>query len=151
MCNRKAFKWWKKVTSSAFWLMDVLHELTKSSDSVFLKSTQTSRPDGYAVITCGRGLAQKRVRRLHRGYHGTSGGICDGGRVVSVLCLSAAISLQCLWLWEDGLNSKDSKYDWIISNPTDFSDSHTQWHSHKGSCETGSKHTSLLWASSLAF
>lgn len=108
----------KNVTSSAFWLMDVLHELTKSSDSVFLKSTLISRPDGYAVITCGRGLAQKRVRRLHGGYHGTSGGICDGGRVVSVLCLSAAISLQCLWLWEDGLNSKDSKYDWIISTVT---------------------------------
>lgn len=59
-----------------------------------------------ALSTCGCSLAQQCVRGLHCGHHGASGGVCDGGGVVGVLCLCAAVSLQPLRLGEHSLTSK---------------------------------------------
>lgn len=58
------------------------------------------------LITCGRGLAQQRVGRLHRGDHGAGCGVGDGGGVVGVLCLGAAVSLQPVRLGEHRLKPK---------------------------------------------
>lgn len=60
----------------------------------------------WTMTTCGCGLAQQCVRSLHRGYHGASGGICNGGWIVGVLCLGAAVALQRLRLREHSLTSK---------------------------------------------
>ena len=59
-----------------------------------------------AVSTCGCGLSQQRIRCLHCGHHGASCGVCDGGGIVGVLCLSAAVSLQPLRLREHSLKSE---------------------------------------------
>lgn len=54
-------------------------------------------------FACGCGLAQQRVGGLHRGHHGPGGGLSDGGGVVGVLRLSAAVSLQSVCLGEHSL------------------------------------------------
>lgn len=60
----------------------------------------------WTIATCGCGLAQQCVRGLYCGYHGAGGGICNGGRIVGVLCLGAAVALQRLRLGEHSLTSK---------------------------------------------
>lgn len=69
-------------------------------EEIHINSVQWGHNGFYVWImtTCGCGLAQQCVRSLHCGYHGASGGICNGGRIVGVLCLGAAVALQRLRL-----------------------------------------------------
>lgn len=65
-----------------------------------------SSTDVWPGSTCGCGLAQQCVGGLHCGHHGAGGGVCDGGGVVGVLRLRAAVPLQPLRLREHGLTSE---------------------------------------------
>ena len=60
-------------------------------------------------LTCGRGLTQERVRRLHSGNHGARRGVSDGGRIVRVLRL-CTVSFHAFRLREHGLRRKGRIY-----------------------------------------